>query len=59
MKNQLYEKELGATAAYTIRAGEGTTQDKESVMVLMGDAQFGLVRVVAAAAAKRNIDTVY
>ena len=38
MKDQEYQKELGATAACTIRAGEGTTQVKEAKTVLMGDA---------------------
>ena len=58
MKNQMYQSELGATAACTIRAGEGTTQDKEAISVLMGDAWFGSVKA-AVEASKRNMEAVY
>ena len=57
MKDQEYQKELGATAACTIRAGEGTTQVKEAKTVLMGDAWFGSVRA-AATAVERNMEIV-
>ena len=49
MKGQKHQKELGATAACTMRAGEGTTQVKEAVTVLKGDAWFGSVKAAAAA----------
>lgn len=58
MKNEEYMKELGATAACTIRAGRKTTQDEAAVSILMGDAWFGSVRA-AAAAAKYNMEAVY
>ena len=58
MKNQAYMKELGATAAYTIRAGENTIQDKDAVTILMDNAWFGSVRAIVAAA-KKNMETVY
>ena len=57
MKDQRYQKELGSTAAYMIRAGKRTTQYKEVVLILMGDTQFGSVRAVAAVA-KKNIEAV-
>ena len=58
MKDQKYYKELGAIAAYTIWAAEGTIQVKEAQTVLMGDVWFGSVRAVAAAW-KRNMDVIY
>ena len=38
MTEQKYQKELGATAACTICAGESATQEPEARMLLMGDA---------------------
>ena len=58
MTEQKYQKELGATAACTIRAGESTTQELESRTLLMGDAWFGLVRA-AIAASSRNMEAIY
>ena len=58
MKEQKYQKDLGATAACTIHLGESTTQDPAARTVLMGDAQFGSVRAAAAAWSK-NMDAVY
>ena len=58
MKDQLYQKELGATAACTMRLGEATTQNPAIRTLLMGDAWFGSVRA-AAAAWKKNMDVVY
>jgi len=49
MKEQKYQKDLGATAACTMRLGESTTQDPAARTVLMGDVWFGLVRAAAAA----------
>ena len=58
MKDQLYQKELGATAACAMRLGEATTQNPAIRTILMGDAWFGSVRA-AAAAWKKNMDVVY
>ena len=58
MKNKDYVKKLGATAACTTRASESTTQDKEAVNILIGDAQFDSVRATAVAANK-NTQVVY
>ena len=38
IKNQLYHKELGATAAFTMHAGKRTTQVKEARTILKKDA---------------------
>ena len=58
MKNEEYMKELGATAACTIRAGRKTTQDEAAVSILMGDAWFGSIRAIVAAA-KYNMEAIY
>ena len=58
MKDQEYCKELEATAAYTVRAGEGTTQVKEAKTALIGDAWFRSVKA-AAAAVERNMEVVH
>ena len=58
MTEQKYQKELGATAACTIRAGESTTQELEARTLLIGDEWFGSVRV-AAVASSRNMEAIY
>ena len=58
MKDQKCQKELGATAACTMRLGEATTQDPAARTLLMGDAWFGSVRAAAAAWSK-NVDAVH
>ena len=54
----MYQKELGATAACTVRASEVTTQVKEARTMLKGDAWFGSVKA-AAAAVERGMEAVY
>ena len=49
MQDQQYQKELRAMAVYTVRASEGTTQEKEAITVLIGDVWFGSVRATVAA----------
>ena len=58
MKEQKYQKDLGATAACTMRLGESTTQDPAARTVLIGDAWFGSVRAATAAWSK-NMNAVY
>ena len=57
MKTQQYQREMGATAACTIRLGEGTNQNNETSTVLMGDAWFGSVRA-ANEASKRDMNAI-
>ena len=49
MKDQKYQKEMGATAACTMRLGKSTTQEPAARTILMGDAWFGSVRAAAVA----------
>ena len=58
MKTKRLQKELGATAACTIRAGEATTQVKEAITLIKGDAWFGSVKA-AAAAKERGMEATY
>ena len=56
MKDQKYQKELGATAACAMHLRESTTQEPEARTLLMGDAWFGSVRAVAVASSKTKIN---
>ena len=58
MSTQPYHKDLGATAACTIRAGEATNVHQEARTILMGDAWFGSVKA-ASVASKRKMEAVY
>lgn len=50
MKNEKYHKEMGATAACTVRLGEGTNTDNDTITTVIGDAWFGSVRAAVEAA---------
>ena len=54
MKDQEYQKELGATTAYAICTGEGTMQVKEVNTMLIGDASFESVKVAAMAVKRKH-----
>ena len=58
MKDLLYYKELGTTAACTIRVAGGTIQDKEALTLLIGNLWTGSVKA-AVAAATREYEAIY
>ena len=58
MKSQKYHKEMGATAACTIRLGEATDMKDGSMTTLIDDAWFGSVRATVEAA-DRGMECIY
>ena len=49
---------MGATAACTVRLGEGTNTDNDTITTVIGDAWFGSVRA-AVEAADRGMESIY